>query len=305
MRGMFESALVTGGTGFIGSHLVKLLLEKDMKTRVLSHSEEDHGIIVKGDLTNLDDVLRLTENVDVVFHLARGNGNTENILDVNIKGTWNLKQACTKNKVRRILFASTSHVYGQPERLPVNENAALRPRGPYAQSKVAAEMILQARDPDDIAYTILRVFNVYGPKARINESHETDKSHETAIPTYIRTSLNGENIVVHGDGTQRLDFVDVRDVACAFVDCLDDRAENQVFNVGSGKAVSMNALADEIKCLTGNSKPTRHDLKKKVDIHHAEADIRKIRDYVRWRPKHELDDGLKETVDSMKCRRSD
>lgn len=303
-----KKALVTGGFGFLGSHIVDALIEKGIETYVLksgfrsnNHPNFVHkdAIAIEGNLLNHNDLESATKGIDYVYHFGAiashyCDAYPELAFDVNIKGTWNLKQACIQNKVKRILYPSTSFVYGSTTTCPVHENTPLEPKDNYGISKMAAEKILQANYPNKIPYTILRLFNVYGPRSY------PDKLYSQAITTFILLALKRKSIEIHDEGKQELDFVYVKDVANAFLECLSEKAENKIFNVGSGKSESINNIVTEINQLTDNPAIPHYNTAHPAYFNKVQADIKRIKECVGWTPKVNLTEGLKETIKFFK-----
>jgi len=296
--------LVTGGAGYIGSRVVDLLIEKGIETHVLvsgfrstRHPSLIHkdAIVVKGNLLNQSDLNLATKNVDVVFHLGAILSHyceafPELSFDVNIKGTWKLKKACVLNEVERLIFSSTSFVYGSPTTFPVSEMTPLEPKDNFGVSKLAGEKLLQASNPFQVPYTILRLFNVYGPRSY------PDGLYSQAITTFILLALQGKSVEIHYDGTQEHDFVYVTDVARAFWDALDEKAENKIFNVGSGKAESINNIVSQINQFTSNPSKPHYNPAHPAYFSNVQADITKIKECLGWTPKVNFAEGLKETI---------
>lgn len=302
--------LVTGGAGFLGSHIVDLLIEKGVETYVLRSgfrskkhpdivNKEAH--IIEGDLLDYWNLVKATKTVDMVFHCGAvlshyAENYPELAFDVNVKGTWLLKKACKQNLVQRIIFASTSFVYGDPTTIPLSEDAPLNPKGNFEVGKLAAEKILQAVHPYQIPYTILRLFNIYGPR-----SYPTaDGLYTQATTTFILKALKGESIEVHMDGKQELDFVYVKDVAEAFWDCTSESARNMIFNVGSGKSHQIITLANTINAITNNSAGIYYNTSHPAYFKAVRADIKRIKHAVGWEPRTDWKEGLKETVKFFK-----
>ncbi len=300
--------LVTGGSGFLGSHIVDLLVEKGIEPYVLKSGYRSNkhpnivnekATVIEGNLLNPLDLDKATKDVDMVFHCGAVLSHyvdmyPELAFDVNVKGTWNLKKACQQNNVKRIIYASTSFVYGDPNKVPVNENAPLNPKGIFEVSKLAAEKILQATYPYQVPYTILRLFNMYGPRSY------PDGVYSQATTTFILTALQRKSIEVHADGTQELDFVYVKDAAMAFIKCLSAKAENKIFNVGSGKSTSINKLAATINKLTNNPSGIHYNNAHPPYLKTVRADIRSIQEQVGWTPKVDWQQGLQETIEFFK-----
>jgi len=302
------SALCIGGGGFLGSHIVDLLIDNGIETCVLKSGFRSgkhpnfinkEATIIEGNLLNPSDLDKATLNMDMVFHCGAvlshyADTYPELAFDVNVKGTWNLKKACKQNNVKRIIYASTSFVYGNPTTVPINENAPLNPKGNFEVGKMTAEKILQATHPCQVPYTILRLFNMYGPRSY------PDKLYSQAVTTFILAALKRESLEIHADGKQELDFVYVKDVARAFCDCTKDKAENKIFNVGSGKSVSINELASNINRLTNNPVAIHYKPAHPAYLKNVRADITSIKEYVGWTPRVNLIEGLKETIEFFK-----
>lgn len=302
-------ALVTGGAGFIGSYVVDRLIDINVETRVLvsgfrslKHSViiNKNATIIKGDLRDYDLLVVATKDIDIVFHLGGVFSHyvekyPDVAIDVNIKGILNLKKACVLNGVKRIIFASSSFVYGEPSRTPMDEDGPTNPKDLLGTTKLAGENILQASHPDRIDYTILRLFNVYGPR------QYPDELYTSVLSTWIKRALDGKPLEVHDDGTQSLDFVYVGDVVDAFILAMDERAKNQIFNVGSGIAISMNHLAMLVNNLTGNESPPFYNPSHPMFLKHVQADINKIKSTLSWYPKVDLGEGLSKTIEAVKC----
>ena len=254
---------------------------------------------MEGNLLKSSDLESATKGIDIVFHLGAVASHYCDVMpelafDVNVKGTWNLKKACKQNNVKRVFFASTSFVYGNPKTIPVNENAPLEPKGNYEVTKLAGEKILQAVYPFQVSYTILRLFNVYGPRSY------PDKLYSQAVTTFILAALKGQSLEIHADGKQELDFVYVKDVARAFGDCTRDKAENKIFNVGSGKSVPINKLASRINQIAKNPTEIHYNPAHPAYLKNVRADITSIKECVGWTPKVNLTEGLKETIEFFK-----
>lgn len=303
-------ALVTGGAGFVGSHIVDSLINNNVETRVLVsgfRSRKHPSIlnkrasVINGDLMSYDTLVAATKDVDIVFHFGGVFSHyvdkyPELAVDVNIKGMLNLKKACVSNGVDRIIFASSSLVYGDPVKTPVDEDYATNPKDLLGITKLTGEKILQATYPDKINYTILRPFNVYGPR------QYPDELYTSVISTWIKRALDGKPLMIHDDGTQALDFIYIKDVAEAFILAMDERAENQIFNVGSGTVISMNELAELVNELTGNEASSYYNPNHPMFLKHVQADITKIKSILGWSPKVSLEEGLQNTVNFFKER---
>lgn len=300
-------ALVTGGAGFIGSHIVDRLIDNSIETHVLVsgfRSSKHPSIvnrnanIVKGDLRDYNTLVDITKDIDIVFHLGGVFSHycekyPEMAIDVNIKGMWNLKRACVFNGVKRIIFASSSFVYGEPTKSCeyLDEECPTNVKDLLGVTKLAGEKILQSSHPDKVNYTIFRLFNVYGPR------QYPDNLYTSVISTWVKKALNGKPLEIHDNGTQSLDFVYVRDVADAFIIAMDKRAENEIFNIGSGTTISMNELAILVNKLTGNKLPSFYNRSHPMFLKYVRANINKIKSTLGWSPKVNHEEGLQNTVD--------
>jgi UDP-glucose 4-epimerase len=296
--------LVTGGAGFIGSHLVKALLRAGHFVRVLdnfSTGSMDNIVdvardveIVVGDVRDYSVVEKCIRGVDVVIHLAALIDVAESIerpdlyFEVNIIGTHNIAKAC--RGVNVLIFASSSSVYGDPLKIPIPEDHLLSPRSPYAASKAAGEALIQAFS-SIYGYRpiILRIFNVYGPKQ--------SRAYAGVVIEFIRRVLRREPPIIYGDGEQTRDFIHISDVIDAIMKAMSIERARGVFNIGSGKAVTINQLAKLIlKTLN------REDLKpvyappRPGDIKHSIADITKSRKILGFEPKISLEEGIKTLI---------
>ncbi len=297
-------ALVTGGAGFIGSHVVDRLIENNVETsilvsgfRSLKHPSivNENATIIKGDLQG-DSLVDATKDVDVVFHLGGVFSHyvdkyPELAIDVNIKGTWKLKKACVINGVKRIIYASSSFVYGDTNKISINENDPTNPKDLLGITKISSEKILQSTYPDKIEYTILRLFNVYGT------NQYPDALYTSVLSTWIRKALKGDQLEIHDNGTQSLDFTNVEDVADAYILAMNEKARNEIFNVGSGTSISMNELAKLVNKITKNEKQPYYNTNHPMFLKNVKADINKIESVLGWKPKIGMEEGLKKTVE--------
>lgn len=300
--------LVTGGAGFIGSYVVDKLINNNIETRVLvsGFRSNNHpsiinkkAIIIKGNVLDYDSLLLATKDVDVVFHIGGIVSHycvkyPELAIDVNIKGTWNLKEACVANNVKRIIYASSSFVYGDINSNPINEKDITNPKDLLGVTKLSGEKIIQSIHPHKIDYTILRLFNVYGGR------QYSDEFYTSVLSTWIRKALNGESIEIHDTGTQSLDFTYVEDFADAFVLSMNETAKNEIFNIGSGTSISMNELSKLVNKLTNNKKEPYYNINHPMFLRNIKANIDKIESVLGWKPKTGIEEGLVKTIWEMR-----
>jgi UDP-glucose 4-epimerase len=296
--------LVTGGAGFIGSHLVKALVKAGHQVRVLDNLSTgsienladvlDAIEFVRGDVRDYGTVESAVRSVDAVVHLAALIDVAESVekpdlyFDVNVRGTYNVAKA--SRNINTFVFASSSAVYGEPIRVPIPEDHPLMPKSPYAASKISGEAFVQTfANQYGFRPVILRLFNVYGPKQ--------SRAYAGVIIEFIRRVSRGEPPVIFGDGGQTRDFVHVSDVVEAIMLSLRNERVRGVLNIGSGEGVTINHLARLILKLMG-----REDLKpiyappRPGDIRHSIADISRARKELGFKPRVKLEVGIKELI---------
>ncbi len=298
--------LVTGGAGFIGSHINKLLLDLDHQVVVVDNLSKGHQELIdtraqfiNADINDQEALIHALVGVDWVIHMA---GFIEIPLSVkdpigfaqnNVMGSISLLEAMKKAGVKKIVFSSTAAVYGDPKTLPLTEDAPLRATNPYGASKIAVEQFLSSyHSLQGFDVVILRYFNPYGP----NELHQPE-TH--LIPNLIKAALKGEELPVYWKGEQVRDFIYVEDLAQAHIDVLDLSGFN-VFNVGVEKGVKVN---DAVKTL---GSVLEKDLKVK-DLGVREGDVtanyassKLLEETCGWRAKVDLEEGLKRTIEWFK-----
>jgi len=295
---------VTGGAGFIGSHLVKALVKAGHQVRVLDNlftgSIENLADVlntiefVRGDVRDYGTVESAVRSVDAVVHLAALIDVAESVekpdlyFDVNVRGTYNVVKA--SRSAGTFVFASSSAVYGEPIRVPIPEDHPLMPKSPYAASKVSGEAFVQAfANQYGFRPVILRLFNVYGPKQ--------SRAYAGVIIEFIRRVSRGEPPVIFGDGEQTRDFIHVSDVVEAIMLSFRNEEARGVFNIGSGEGITINHLASLILKLMGreNLKPI-YAQSRPGDIRNSVADITKAKRKLGFNPKVELKLGIKELI---------
>src|SRR3989442_6866924 len=303
-----RSILVTGGCGFIGSSLVRELTRKpdnqitvfdNFQTGNYSTIEDLVGSrrlkFIRGDIQDLGAMAEACKNINCVIHLAAlidaedSLNNPVSYLKTNTLGTTNLLLASVKNGVERFVFASTAAVYGHSQRIPILETDPTTPLSPYGQSKLYAEdRIKNFMNDFGLNAKILRLFNVYGQKMVQN-------SYAGVITKFLNNLLHKQDLVVFGDGKQTRDFVHISDVITAFKQALESNS-NGIFNIGTGTAVSIDALARMVLAIDGensNLKITHKD-SRQGDIRDSCADISHAVSELGYRSRISLEDGLQE-----------
>lgn len=297
--------LVTGGAGFIGSHLVRALLKNGNKVRVLDNlstgkreniSDLDVDLMV-GDIRDLSVVRQAVEEVNLVYHLAAFISVPASMeeplvcFDINLMSSINLLWAACQAGVKRVVLASSAAVYGEIESV-VTEETPLQPLSPYAVSKLAMEQVARLFTTSyELPTVSLRYFNVYGPR------QSPDSPYAAVIPLFIRGLLNGKSPMIHGDGKQTRDFVFVEDVVQANLLAADcEEVSGGVFNIGGGKSVSILEMAQHLQQLIEDGPPPVFGPPRAGDIRFSEADLSLAEKSLGYRPIIDLKEGLKITV---------
>jgi UDP-glucose 4-epimerase len=302
-----SKVFVTGGAGFIGSHLTDELVRQGYQVVVLDDLStgkkeniepligNGNAMFIKGSVTDLPLMRKLLQNVECVFHLAAIASVPRSVQDplsshnVNVTGTFNLLLAAKENKVKKVVYISSSAVYGDTVSVPQKEDINLNPKSPYAITKLTGEHYCKTFYETYGLNTIcLRYFNVYGPRQHY------DSQYAAVIPIFISNALAGKPPVIFGDGEQTRDFVFVKDAVQAALMAAKSDATG-IFNVGTGKAVSVNEIAKLVLKITGKDlKPVYQGLRS-GDIIDSSADISKARS-LGYEPKYTLEEGLIDTI---------
>jgi UDP-glucose 4-epimerase len=304
--------LVTGGAGFIGSNLVRALQERGDEVRVLDNFSTGfranlEGLdleIVEGELRSYERVHNAVRGTEVVYHLGALGSVPRSVQDpltsnaVNVEGTLNVLLAARDEGILRVVFASSTSVYGTEPPLPTRENERLDPISPYGAAKLAAERYCAAfsRVYEAFETVVLRYFNVYGPR------QNPFSQYAAVIPLFIAAIAAGEPITVYGDGEQSRDFSYVDDAVAATLAAGEaSGASGHAFNVAGGKPASVNEVADTIGRLLG--KPVERQLAplRAGDIHDSHADLTASREVLGYEPKVELEEGLRRTIEFLQA----
>jgi UDP-N-acetylglucosamine/UDP-N-acetyl-alpha-D-glucosaminouronate 4-epimerase len=302
--------LVTGGAGFIGSNLVRALQTRGDDVRVLDNFSTGFrpnldGLdveIVEGELRSYERVHNAVRGTEVVYHLGALGSVPRSVQDpltsnaVNVEGTMNVLLAARDEKVRRVVFASSSSVYGPDPPQPTPEDARLDPISPYGVAKLAAERYCGAfsRVYEAFETVVLRYFNVYGPR------QSPFSQYAAVIPLFIAAFARGEPITIFGDGEQSRDFTYVDDAVSATIAAGEaDGASGHAFNVAGGEPRSVNEVAETIGLLLG--KPVDRELRppRPGDIRDSCADLTAARETLGYEPVVELEEGLRRTIEFL------
>ena len=301
--------LVTGGAGFIGSHLIEKIIHKDLETICLDNFSygsrknleatiDNHYLeVIEGDVRDSNLLLKLCKEIDVAVHLAavisveKSFERPWETNEINVAGTINLLNACVRNRVKKIIYISSAAVYGLPSYLPVDENHPINPISPYGVSKLSAEQYVRTfGEAYSLETIILRIFNAYGPRQRISQ-------YSGVIRIFIEQALKGEPLTIYGDGTQTRDFIYVEDAVDAVMRSIEcEKITNEVVNVASGKQIKIKDLAKTVMELVGKELEIKYLPEKRGDIKHSYACVEKALGLIDFKAKTSLKEGLKRTI---------
>ena len=302
--------LVTGGAGFIGSHLTKALVERGYEVRVLDNLARNINHVahlfkegkiefIKGDIRDKNHVLQAMAGIDYVFHeaaicLNRCNAFPKEAIEVNLEGSYNVIGASIHEKVKKIIYASTSSVYGQSEYLPMDEKHPANPQSPYGATKLCVDHLIDFMSKKhSIKYIGFRYFNVFGTY------QSTDCYYTSVINTFIKRIINGIAPVINGSGEQTLDFTHISDIVNANILALESDVENEIFNLGYGEEHSIKELAEMIlSLLDSDLKPEYKNAV--VLITKRRCNSAKLEKMLGYTCKTNLESGLRELIDHVK-----
>jgi UDP-glucose 4-epimerase len=306
--------LITGGAGFIGSHIAEHLLQNSHQARVLDNfttGKRDNLAfaagnpsleIIEGDIRDADAVASAMSGIDGLFHEAALVSVPKSVeqpalsFDINVKGTFTVFEAARQAGVRRVVYASSSAVYGDSEHLPLSETAASIPLSPYGLDKLYTEHLgalyqsLYGRE-----MLALRYFNVFGPR------QDPGSPYSGVISIFVNRLKSGRDVTIFGDGEQTRDFVYVGDVVQANLKAMFAHYSGfRVFNVGCGRHTSLNQLFSQLKELTGSSVTPTYAEARVGDVRHSLSDISRIQKELAYAPDFSLAEGLQLLLESVK-----
>src|SRR3989441_1878403 len=308
---MADLFLVTGGAGFIGSHLVERLLADGDRVRVLDNFSSGTRrnlafasprrrrlTILRGDVRNLSTVIRAARGVSVIFHQAAMRSVPRSVKDPlgananNVNGTLNVLEAARRCRVPRVVYASSSSVYGAQPDLPKREDQPPAPVSPYAASKAAGEQYAAVWTRLYGVETVgLRYFNVFGPR------QDPKSEYAAVIPRFILWGLRGRPLEIHGDGHQSRDFTYVDNVVEANLLAARARAgAGEAFNVGCGSRVSLLDIVERLETILGRKLDRKHTPPRSGDVPHTLADISKAKRLLGYEPLVDFDEGFRRTI---------
>jgi nucleoside-diphosphate-sugar epimerase len=302
--------LVTGGAGFIGSNLVRGLLERGDDVRVLDNFSTGNRAnladldidIVEGELRSYERVHNAVRGTEIVYHLGALGSVPRSVQDpltssaVNVEGTLNVLLAARDEGIRRVVFSSSASVYGSSTEMPTTEDSRVDPISPYGVAKLAAERycVSFSRVYESFETVVLRYFNVFGPR------QSPFSQYAAAVPLFITKIAAGEQIDVYGDGEQSRDFTFVGNVVDATIRAGEAAgASGEIFNVAAGSPASVNQVAETIGAIVGKPVDRRELPPRPGDLRDSWADLAKSERLLGYRPAVGLEEGLRRTVDYL------
>jgi len=299
--------VVTGGAGFIGSHIAEALAEKHeviildnffsgKKKNIRNLAHRSSFRFVNGSITDIDLLRKTFSDADGIFHEAavvsvpRSIKNPLATNETNVTGTLNVLVAAQECGVKKLVFASSSSVYGDIPVLPKREDMQPNPKSPYAVSKLAGEYYMQVFfDLYDIQTVSLRYFNVFGPR------QDPRSEYAAVIPKFITRILKNESPTIYGNGEQTRDFTYVKDIVQANIKAMEGDTHG-IFNIAYCQRISLNTLAHMIMEIAGKTVPVRYDAPREGDILDSLADITKAKKMIHYAPEYTVKTGLEETI---------
>lgn len=301
--------LVTGGAGFIGSHLSRHLVAEGHEVVILDNLStgrleniadlRDKVKFVEGSITDIDTVRECCQGVDCVFHQAALPSVPRSVADPltsdehNIGGTLRVFWGAHQEGVRRVVYAASSSIYGDTEELPKHEGMQPKPMSPYAVNKRVSELYGSVfNDLYGLSTIGLRYFNVFGPR------QDPNSQYAAVVPKFITAFLQGEAPIIHGDGGQSRDFTYIQNVVEANVAACnaDNEAGGRSYNVALGGRITVNDLCSRIGELLGTEIVAVHDESRAGDVRHSQASVELARKYLGYKGSISLDEGLQQTV---------
>lgn len=302
--------LITGGSGFIGSHIVEHYQDLAEEIRVLDNLRTGsrknldglQHVFIEASVTDREAVAKAVEGVDYVFHLAALVSVPESMtkpgecVDINVHGLLNVLEASAAAGVKKLVFASSAAIYGDNPTVPKLESMLPEPKSPYAVTKLDGEYYLDLFNRErGLETAAIRFFNVFGPR------QDPKGAYAAAVPIFIEKALKGEDITVHGDGEQTRDFIYVKDIVGALSFAVETPGVTGVFNAGYGGQMTINDLANKIITSAGSDSKVLHGPERAGDVKHSRSSADKLCNSG-WQPKHSLDDALATTLEFFRGR---
>jgi UDP-glucose 4-epimerase len=297
--------LITGGSGFIGSHIVEHYQDKAEEIRVLDNLRTGYrhnldGLkhtFIEGSITDRELVRKAVEGVDYIFHLAALVSVPESMakpgecVDINVHGLLNVLEEASAAGVKKLVFASSAAIYGDNPTVPKLETMIPEPKSPYAITKLDGEYYLGMFQREGRLETAaIRFFNVFGPR------QDPKGAYAAAVPIFIEKAVKNEDITVFGDGGQTRDFIYVKDIVGALSFAVETPGVVGVFNAGYGGQITINDLANGLIGAAESTSKVLHGPERAGDVRHSRASSDKLRS-AGWTPKHSLEEGLGVTLE--------
>lgn len=302
--------LITGGSGFIGSHIVEHYQGVASEIRVLDNLRTGYrhnlnGLehtFIEGSITDRDLVREAVQGVDYIFHLAAMVSVPESMskpaecVDINVSGLLNVLEEASAAGVRKLVFASSAAIYGDNPTVPKLESMLPEPKSPYAITKLDGEYYLDMfRREGRLETAAIRFFNVFGPR------QDPKGAYAAAVPIFIEKAVLGEDITVFGDGEQTRDFIYVKDIVGALTFAVETPGVTGVFNAGYGAQMTINDLANQLVKNAGSTSKVLHAEERAGDVKHSRASAERLLS-AGWKPAHTLEEGLSATFDFFKAK---
>lgn len=298
--------VVTGGAGFIGSHIVAYWLNENAEVHIIDNLRSGYlsnvklfpdAIFHRGSITDRDLVFKVIMGADYVHHLAalvsvpESVEKPEECYEINIKGLINVIDASKEYGIKKIVFSSSAAIYGENPISPKTVDLKPDPKSPYSETKLEGESLLNNYNLNfGLGATSLRYFNVFGPR------QDPRSQYAAAVPIFVEKALKNKPLVIYGDGSQTRDFIFVKDVVKANVLAATNTNANGVFNVATGNAISINEIAELVLSETGSKSEIVYESERPGDIKHSLASIETTRSKLNFEPEYDLMKGLKETI---------
>jgi UDP-glucose 4-epimerase len=300
--------LITGGSGFIGSHIVELYQDKAEEIRVLDNLRTGYrhnldGLrhtFIEGSITDRELVKKAVQGVDYIFHLAALVSVPESMakpgecVDINVHGLLNVLEEAAAAGVKKLVFASSAAIYGDNPTVPKVETMIPEPKSPYAITKLDGEYYLSMfQNEGRLQTAAIRFFNVFGPR------QDPKGAYAAAVPIFIEKAVNSEDITVFGDGGQTRDFIYVKDIAGALAFAVETPGVTGVFNAGYGGQITIEDLANGLVSAADSASKILYAPERAGDVRHSRASADKLR-AAGWVPRHTLEEGLGVTLKFFK-----
>lgn len=301
---------ITGGAGFIGSNVTQYFLERNHSAVIFDNlstgytqniSQSPNLKFIRGDILDKEFLAKSMEGCSAILHLAAAVGNIRSIenanedSEINVLGTLNVLNAARNNGIRKMVYSSSAAIFGEPKKLPIDEEHPLAPDSPYGVSKLAGELqCLCYAKLYEMDIVCLRYFNVYGPNQRYD-------AYGNVIPIFATKKLKGEPLKIYGDGEQTRDFVHVSNVAQANFLGATHLNVGGTYNIGSGQSITINQLANRMNEI-GDQKPTslQYVDARKGEVKHSLANIQKAKEVLGYKPSNDFKEGLQSYFEWMK-----